>query len=94
MIIDITSPYDKFDFDSLESLYHEKSFTQSTGPLPQYLIRWHGQDGAESEGEGVHVFHVEVVGSNCIRHAVCAHLLSRERVLLLSALQSLMVEYS
>ena len=54
----------------MEGLHHEQCLTESAGALPQHLVRFHGDDGAQGEDERVDVLHVQVVGCHGIGDGV------------------------
>lgn len=45
-----------------------------------YFVRFHRNNSAEGEDEGMHVLHVEVVGGYGIRHRVVGQHLVQEKV--------------
>ena len=53
-----------------EHTNHEQSFAKCATPLPQNLVWAERNDVTEGEDEWVDVFHVKVVGRNCIGYGV------------------------
>ena len=49
---------------------HEQSFTKSTTTLPQNIVWAKCDDVTEGENERVDVFHVKVVGRDCVGYGV------------------------
>ena len=62
---------------AMKSLHHEQCLTESPRPLPEYLVRLHGNDRAESKDERVDILHVKVVGCHGIGYRVIGQPLAR-----------------
>ena len=65
-------------YNTLISRLHIFIEGHMTRSCDTYLIRLQWDDGAESEDEWMNVFHVEIVGGDCVRHRICRHHLNKQ----------------
>mmetsp|Transcript_45059 Transcript_45059/g.73440 ORF Transcript_45059/g.73440 Transcript_45059/m.73440 type:complete len:1173 (-) Transcript_45059:33-3551(-) len=59
----------------LVRLHHQQRLAARARPLPQHLIRRHGDDGAQGEDERVDVLHVQIVRGHGVGDRVRRHVL-------------------
>ena len=54
----------------MKGLHHEQGLTQRSASLPQHLIWFHGNDGAQCKDERMDILHIQIVGGDCVRYRV------------------------